>query len=205
MRFSEKDKERIAAAVKSAESKTSGEIVPLVVRAADSYLHADLVGGICGQALAMIAGMWLAPDFGYLHAIGLCVLGFCAGFGLVRVVPGIKRLLVGGKITETEVYQRALQAFFEHGLTRTRDRTGILIMVSLMERRVQILADEGINEKVEPGAWEELVEMVLHGIREGSLTEGLCRAIERCGEILACDFPIKDDDVNELADGLIEE
>jgi len=205
MKISEQDKERISQVVKQAESNTSGEIVPLIVHASDAYPHADLAGGIIGQALLLLAGVWLLPDLDLAYLLTTQVVGFIAGFILTRRVPWIKRFILGRRTVETEVYQRAVQAFLEHGLTRTRDRTGILIMTSLLERRVQVLADEGINKKVPEGTWDGVVSLVLDGIRSGSLIDGLCAAVLRCGEILSEEFPIKDDDVDELADKLIVE
>jgi putative membrane protein len=205
MTLTDADKKRIEEAVQKAESTTSGEIVPLVVHAADAYPHADLVGGIIGQALFLVAGMWIFPDFDYLLSAGLLIAGFIVGFLFVRLTPPVKRYLIGKKVIDTEVYQRALQGFVEHGLMKTRDRTGILIMVSLLEHRVRVLADEGINAKVKQGQWDEVVELVLKGIASKSLADGLVAAIERCGEILTKDFPIKSDDENELSNKLIVE
>lgn len=205
MKITEQDKKQIAEAVRQAESTTSGEIVPLIVHASDRYRHADLAGGIIGQAMALIAGMWLIPGFDYTYAIVLMVVGFVIGYFNTRHVPFVKRMLLGKKAASEEVYQRALQAFFELGLANTRDRTGILIMVSLLERRVQVIADKGINEKVPEGTWDQVVQDVLQGIKSDSLIEGLEKAIGHCGKILSKDFPIKDDDTNELDNELIVE
>lgn len=205
MKITEHDKQRIAAAVKQAESATSGEIVPLIVGASDPYRHADLAGGILGQVVAVIAGLWLIPAFDYTHAIVLMVAGFLVGYVVTRFTPFLKRALLGQKAISEEVYQRALQAFFELGIADTRDRTGVLIMVSLLERRVQVIADKGINEKVAAGSWDQLVEDVLHGIGQGSLIAGLEKAIAHCAQILGKEFPIQADDTNELGNELIVE
>ena len=202
VKFSEQDKARVKEAVQRAESTTSGEIVPLIVHTSDSYPHADLVGAIVGQLLALIAGIWLLP-FDYFYVVMAMLTGFIAGYFITRYTPFIKRAILGKKVVQTEVYQRALQAFFELGLANTRDRTGILIMVSLLERRVQVLCDKGINEKVAEGTWDQVVALVLKGIKQGSLIDGLCLAIERCGELLTTDFPIKSDDTDELDNELI--
>jgi putative membrane protein len=106
------------------------------------------------------------------------------------------------KIAEEEVFEKALRVFRELELDRTAERTGILILVSLLEHRVQVLADSGINARVKPGTWDDVVEIVLEDIKRGDLCQGLCDAIERCGEILAEEFPIQPDDVDELPDRL---
>lgn len=205
MKFTEADKNKIAQAVKEAEAATSGEIVPLIVKCSDNYPHADQAGGIIGLVLALIGCIWFLPYFDYTWLVAALTGGFVLGYLAVRFIPPLKRAVLGGKVVQIEVYQRALQAFFEQGLTGTRDRTGVLIMVSLMERRVQVLADEGINKVVPKGTWDRVVGLVLDGIGKNSLIDGLCEAIKLCGEILAKDFPIRSDDRNELADDLIVE
>lgn len=202
MTLSEADKQRVKEAVAKAEQTTSGEIVPLVVQSSDAYPHAEFAGGIIGQALALIVAIWLAPIFDYATVIAVTVGGFFAGFFATRVVPAIKRAILGRKIVKTEVYQRALQAFFELGVGNTREGTGILIMVSMLERRVQVLADRGINAKVDPGTWDQVVDLVLADVRKGSLVGGLCAGIDRCGELLGASFPIAPNDINELDDEL---
>ena len=82
------------------------------------------------------------------------------------------------------------------------ERRWSALLVSLLEHRVQVLADSGINARVKPGTWDQVVEIVLAGIRQGDLCQGLCDAVDRCGEILAQEFPIQPDDVNELPDRL---
>ena len=82
---------------------------------------------------------------------------------------------------------------------------GILILVSLLEHRVQVLADSGINARVAPGTWDKIVQIVLDGIRGKDLCRGLCEAIEQCGEILSKEFPVQPDDINELPNRLHQE
>ena len=84
------------------------------------------------------------------------------------------------------------------GLVETRERTGILIYVSLLEHRVVVLADRGIHSRVEAGTWDAVVERVVVGIRENRAEAGLADGIRLCGEILAERFPIRAGDLNEL-------
>ena len=99
--------------------------------------------------------------------------------------------------------ERALAAFYQKGLYRTKDQTGILIFISLLERKVWILGDRGINEKIEPGHWQSLAGELARGIRVGRGGEALCRVIAGCGSELARHFPRRRDDRNELTDDII--
>jgi putative membrane protein len=197
--------DRINKSVTEAEGKTAGEIVPMVVRASDDYPHLFFIGGVLGLFLAAalvivleespLPGTWVPALLG----------GFVGGYLLFLGFPGVRRMALGRDVAVREVMERALRAFHEHALSRTRRRTGILILISLFERQVQVLADEGINAQVPQETWNELVQIILAGIREGKPGDAICRAIERCGDILAERFPIEPDDVNELPNQLIIE
>jgi putative membrane protein len=94
-------------------------------------------------------------------------------------------------------------AFLEEEIFRTRERTGILIFLSLFEHRVVILGDEGINRRVEKEEWEGIVDDLVSGIRAGETVEGLVEAITRCGELLERrGVAIREDDADELRDHL---
>ena len=77
--------------------------------------------------------------------------------------------------------------------------------MSVFERRVVVLADEGINAKVTQDTWQQVVELVLQGIREGRAADGLCEAIDRCGKLVAERFPIRAGDTDELRNLIVED
>jgi putative membrane protein len=171
-----------------------------VVVSSDDYWHADLIGGLAGQFTAVaIAGAFHWPILSSMAAL-VVGAGFAAGVAGARLLPGLRRVFIGRQTAETEVYQRALQAFFENGLTETRDRTGVLIFVSLLERRVRVIADAGIDKRVPKGTWDQVVNLVLSGVRSDDLAGGLAAAVDRCGDILSEHFPKREFDYNELPD-----
>ena len=73
-----------------------------------------------------------------------------------------------------------------------------------MERRVELLADSGISEKIEQAEWQDIVNNVITGIKNGNFTDHLAKSIQDCGNILAEHFPIKEDDTNELSNEIEE-
>ena len=118
---------------------------------------------------------------------------------VVRLVTSRERMV-------HKVTLRAEQAFYKHGLHNTKGRTGILILVSMLERRVHVLADKGINDHVPAGTWDGLVNGILNGIRTGRATDAICAAIAKCGDLLAQVSPADSpDNQNELPDTLIQE
>jgi putative membrane protein len=202
--FTEEEKVRIREAVIEAESKTAGEIVPMLVTSSARYTEVELLGTVIGLFVGIIIEWFWSDPWGS-HFFNLWpAIGATAGFIFCRI-PQIKRLLASKNRIADAVHTLALASFTEHGLHYTRDHTGILILVSLLERRVEVLADRGINAKVEAGTWQEIVKLLTDGLRSNHACDAYCKAIERCGEILAAHFPRQADDKDELPNRLVTE
>jgi len=203
--FTPEEQGRIREAVVAAEQKTSGEIVPMVVNSSAAYAEVEMAGLAAGLAIGTLAAFMFHDPFA---AVQLHLLSPGAGAAVGYIVCGIpavkRRLLPKGRV-DSAVDLRSLAAFTAHGLHHTQGHTGILILVSLLEHRVEVLADRGINEKVSPGTWDEIVQIVTTALKSGTACEGFCKAIERCGEILAQHFPRSPDDKDELANKLVTE
>ncbi len=127
---------------------------------------------------------------------------FSSFFPLAREVVKrtlwLKRRFISTKEIEAEVKEAAFTAFFKEGLYRTRDATGVLVLISVFERWVCVLADRGINERLTPDVWEKVVASIVNGIKKHRQAEAICEGIGKIGHILAAHFPIKPDDTDEL-------
>jgi len=203
--FSKEEQQKIEAAVKAAESKTSGEVVPMVVDSSYDYPRTDL---IAGGTLALASGLifsWAVGGESIWWFLPVFIVGFFVFQQLIRSLPDLKRRLIHPDELTAEVKEKALVSFIEHGLHNTRDRTGILILISLFEHRVQILADSGINAKVPEHTWEEVDDIIVEGLKTGNACNAVCQAVERCGELLQEHFPRKHDDTNELPNLIMED
>jgi len=203
---SDAESEAIRAAVAAAERNSAGEIVPLLVDAADDYEMADWKGATLGALLAALVAAALhalRPSWGaalvWLVLPG--ALGALGGALAARFSAPLRRLLVGEERLDDCVEACAFDAFLRHGVHRTRDRSGILILIALFEHRVRILADEGIHAAVPAETWETLARETAAAVRDGRPGEALRRAVERCGALLAEQGPRRrSDDANELPD-----
>lgn len=201
--FSLAEKDAIRAAVAEAELRSSGEIATMVVWESDRYREAEELGALL---LAGLLGVVLSVATHHVTIwsyIPFVLLLFFPCLYLFRLVPRLKLPFVGPRRQAEAVSERALVAFYQQGLYRTRDETGILIFISLLEHKVWILGDRGINEKIPPGYWKSLADELAGGIRSGRAAETLCRVIKTCGDELARHFPRGTDDRNELPDTLI--
>jgi len=209
--FSEQDQAGIRAAVEAAERRTRGEIVPMVVPRSAVYRETRHLAGLM-LALVALAGLLAVDGFrsnAFTIHRGWIVVGVVFAYVLghwLGTVPACIRLLTPDARMAMKVRLRAERAFFEHGLHKTREGTGVLIFVSLLERRVQILADRALDERVPPGTWDGVARQLVHGIREGQAAHAFVSAIHRCGDLLAVHFPPRPgSNPNELPDDLIRE
>jgi len=188
--FSDADLEKISDAVRDAERKTSGEIVPYFVERSDDYEVAVWRGGTLFGAVTAFVLLAIHMFSSEWHGIGLIetillVAGTWAlGMVLVHWVPTLKRMLAGNALLEQRVAQRAAQAFIAEEVFQTRDRTGILLFLSHLEHKVLVVGDSGINRKVHQSEWESIVARMVQGVNDRKPAQGLVEAIEMCGTLL---------------------
>ncbi len=207
----------ISDAVKTAELKTSGEISTAFIRESDSYAFYELSFGLVmgfiyfsimmafsNQLEQIIKGMFWDYQVGYLTAfIGFSTFLIIALFYLLSNIPSIDRLIIPKKIRERKVYERALRYFAESGTYDTKDKTGILIFISLLEQRVELISDKGINKKIDQNEWDSIVTNIVSGVKSGDWVKNLSESIIHCGDLLEKHFPIQADDKNELRDEIV--
>ena len=201
--FTAEEKERLKATVHEVESKTIGEIVVMVVDHSDHYIEAEVLGGILlGSLLSLIATLL------YFHSsiwsyVPLSFLFFFPCRFLFQRVDILKRLFIGIRKKEEAVRLRAERAFFERGLYKTKKNTGVLFFLSLLERKVWVLADKGIYEKMNQETLNRFANEVSRGIKENQACEALTKAIQEIGVLLSQHFPITPGDTDELPDGVM--
>jgi len=93
----------------------------------------------------------------------------------------------------------AERTFERLGMTKTAQRTGVLLFIASEEQRFAILGDQGIDARVPAGFWDEIAAKLHDRFHRGELTEGIVDAIHSAGEQLRTYFPRAHDDVDELA------
>lgn len=203
------DFEAVRKTVSEVESKTRGEILPLVVESVGDY-------GWVRDRLALV-GLFSSVFFGegwsWVRAwplevselTGLVVVGALLG-ALLGTIPWVARRLVGNRKIALAVHRRALAEFTERGCGNTREETGILVMVALFERRIEVIADRGIQkialEKEGPGVWEKVTSDFSRAAGEGRAVDGLIDVIQGLGLMLAKHFPSDGKSAGELTDDL---
>ncbi|HWI87963.1 MAG TPA: TPM domain-containing protein [Sphingomicrobium sp.] len=222
LQLSQADREKVAAAIASAESKSSGEIVAVATPISDAYhdvgLHWALVPLFAVLAWAawrptalvwwydFLFGGW-SPDPTMSQLLTLVMffaaLAFTVALLVLKWMP-LRIALTPGATKHRRVRRRAIAIFQAAAAGRTAGKTGILIYLSMAERRAEIVADEAILKVTDDHTWGEAMHALIADVRQGRPADGICAAISQVGAVLAEHFPRSATDRNEIPDKLIE-
>ena len=217
----------VEAAVVAAEARTRGEIYCVAAEASSDYREVVLgwaagvalltpalllLGGVEVTVPKLLSG-WSAAQASNLAetalrdalagAILLQGLLFAA-VALLVSIRSVRRVLTPGSLQRHRVRERAREQFLSKGLHATRERTGVLIYVSLEEHLAEIIADEGVASRVTPAVWEQAMAALVAGMKRGDPAAGFTAAITLCGEVLAEHFPPGVENPDELSNALVE-
>lgn len=225
MTMTQQDHQRIADAVASAEATTAGEIYCVLAPSVSDYRETPLAwaagAALVLPALALLLGFepqMLVALFGgwttghaptgqtIFTALAIYVAVQAVVFvlaGLFVSIPPVRRALTPRALKAERVHRAAMQQFLGHGLHVTRERTGVLLFASLAEHRAEVIADEGIYTVADPKVWDEVVSLLLAGLKRRDIAGAFEAAAKRSGEILAEHVPPRADNPNELPDRLV--
>ena len=199
--LSEAEAAQVAASVAAAERSTAGEIVVVVAEQSAAY------GVERARACFTFTLVVAVVVYSFVHAIP--PLWVITGQVPVWLLSwwlsgqnGVVRALVPRAVLESSVASRAKQLFVDQGVTETRERSGVLLYFSEAERRVELVADRGIHERVGSEAWQALVAGAALAIRQGNAASGITAAVDAIAVSLAHHFPVRADDENELSDAV---
>jgi putative membrane protein len=207
------DQDRIADAVTKAEEGTSGEIICVLAAEVSHYPEVALAYaaiaslavppiavtlGLHPLAMAADAGVWMAAQSGALESefnlgLGLYAaaqaLLFIVVFLILEITP-VRRALTPRILKRHRVERAAKQQFASIAARAAGSETGMLIFVALDDRQVQILADQGIHDKVGDGVWTRAAAAIGAAMKAGhDPTSGIVEAIGICGAALKDHYP----------------
>jgi putative membrane protein len=222
MTLTDADRQKVSAAIVAAEAKSSGEIVTVATPISDPYhdvgLHWALVPLFAVLAWAawrptalvwwynFLFGGWSPdPTMSQLFTLLMvfAALKFTVALLILKWMP-LRLALTPAATKHRRVRRRAVAIFQAAAAGRTGGKTGVLIYLSLAERRAELVADEAILKLTDDHTWGEAMHALIAEVREGRPADGIVAAIERVGAVLAEHFPRSAHDKNEIPDKLIE-
>jgi putative membrane protein len=226
MSMTPEDHQKIADAVADVETRTSAEIVCVITQECSDYREVPLawaaVLALIVPAAAFALGLnpslltslnqgWVAGHTsGFNDAVRLSLGAYAvaqsAVFLLVWLIvslPTVRRALTPAGLRNRRVHEAALRQFVARGIANTTDANGVLIFVSLLDRRVEVLADAGIHAAVPAGTWDRAVNAVRVAMKANHRAEGLVAAVKICGDALAPAFPPGEYNPDQLPNGAV--
>jgi putative membrane protein len=198
MTISEAERNRISVAIREVEAKSSGEIVCVLAQASsDAKALPVLVAAVAALVLP-----WLLVVFSAMpvyRILSLQALTF-VGLALTLCAPRVRVALLPRRARRAAAHRAAMEQFVIRGIARKKERTGILIFVSLAERYARIIADDGISSRVPQSEWQGAIDALVDHMRSDRIADGFIVAIERCGKALEVHFPRTGAGHDELPD-----
>ena len=222
MRMSPEDHALVTAAVAKVERETDGEIVTIVARRSDAYhdvgLHYAVLAmllvpavlafvpqGVIDRAAALFFGWNATFERGALMLALFVLLALV--FLIVRFALAympLRMALTPGRTKTRRVHRRAIELFRTGCELKTRGRTGVLLYLSLLEHRAEIVADKAIHDQVDAEVWGEAMAVLIDEVKAGRPGKGMALAVEKIGLVITPILPKSLDNPNELPDRLVE-
>lgn len=218
LKLTQENFEEIKQAVAGQEVNTSGEIALAIAPESGHYsfwelLYSNIIAAIVSilflpmsnKVLAVYESIywnnvptWLLPSFFLVSYFAVVIICF-----YLANIPFIDRVIIPNSVKKATVSHRAVRYFSESGVYQTKSNSGILIFVSYLERQVRIIADTGISEKISQDMWNLIADELSEEMKRGNTKSAFINAINKCGTLLAENFPPEEDNPNELPDGLV--
>lgn len=194
------------------EAQTGVQLVTAVIGKAGSYVELPwkafaLAAALAGLALVIAAAMWPRwTDAGDALIFAVAILGAGAASAILAVVaPPYARLFLRATRRDFEVRHCAQAFFLRRELFATRERNGILLLVSLFERKVEILPDVGLHARFGAADWRAVIDAMTPLLRQRRCFGALQHGVARVQATLLAKGMAAAADRNELPDRPIQE
>lgn len=203
MYLSENEKQKISKEIEDLEKQSSAELVAVITKQSSSYKYENILVSLIFVILFSIISL-LVNDISAtrLFQWQVIILFFSYfifvkfDYLLLKVLPKAYRYNKSSKYANKQ--------FINLGLQTTKTKQAIMFFVSIDEKFVEIITDSKIKEKIEDSYWQTIVDSFILDVKNKQLQEGYLKAIKSCNKILIENFPIQEDDENELSNEVIE-
>jgi putative membrane protein len=213
MLLSKTEADAIESRSREVEARVGAQVIAAIIDKADA--HAELLWrafalGAVVSALIMVVADALRPQWLTASAAlvaSMTILGTGGASALLALlVPAYARCFLRSMRRDAEVRRCAEALFLRHELFKTRQRNGVLILVSCFERKVEVLADTGLHPIVSETEWRSVVARMTPLLRERRFADAMLEGLERTGKLLAAKgLKVASGAENELPDRPIDE
>lgn len=198
--LSEASKRALTEAVKAVEAQSCVEVCIAVRPRSAGYWHAPLIVAVLTLVIAQAFMLFSHYEFSVTAIfIDPIVAALIVGIASAVILP-LRRALTPRAVRDREVARMAHALFYEQGIRMTRDRIGILVFFSLLERRMEIVADVGVLAALTESEWQKAKEHVQNVFEGGGSAQEVADALKTWGAICEPALPRSEDDINELPD-----
>jgi putative membrane protein len=194
--LSAEDQNLVVLAIEQTERATQTEVVIAIATESGRYDRAE---GIAGLATALLflnlapiiatvfrhEGDWNPPTLGLAYQSVAVVLGYLVGNILASSSCSFRRLFTLKSEMEEELQRGAQAVFHAHDLDSTSHRAGVLIYLSLFERRLLVLPDAALVEAVGPEVAQEICQTTREHLKKNRRREALIGALNTLQNCLA--------------------
>ncbi len=198
--LSDPEKAALVDAVRDVERGSSAEVVIAFRGCSGDYRDADLIAGILLALFTLWFELFSPWEFSLPVILASPVLAGALGAFLSSRAPNVRRLFTSRTSRRERVRVASLAAFHGMRVSETRERTGILVYVSCLERMAAVVPDAGVRRRVEGGTWDAAVRAVEAAATRREPGAAVARAVRSLGEALSSALPPRADDLNELPD-----
>lgn len=210
------EKEKILEAIAESEKNTTGEIVPVIASSSGRYDRSEDIVGVF-SSIFLVSVVWflvqgissnpshwdgLSLNLGLGWIILFMFIGFLLGSTIATYFPILKLPFVLNSEINDEIQQRVSESFYRFGVRRTSGATGILIYISLLEKKVVIQGDTAISEKLQQEDWDHICQTIIQGMKNNQPAVGIRAGILQCGDLLKQYFPADPSSINQLKNSL---
>jgi putative membrane protein len=189
----------VAEAIRGIEGVSCAEIVVEVRARSGSYAHADARFAAIAAFAALIVLLFAPPEFDPIEvAVGVLVAYVVATF-IARLSGFIRRSLTTAADRQRRVRMGAAATFVERGVSKTARATGVLVYLSILERRIEVIADRGVLDAVPPLDWNQFLQSTRE--RQFDVDE-IVDVLKNLQPMLAKTLPVIAGDKDELPNEL---
>jgi putative membrane protein len=198
-----KEKELISKRIENLEKSSSAELVAVVTKRSKRYKYIASILNIC-IVFSISFFITFFTTFSNIELLQIQLLVFIGIFLLLERFDNLILYFLPKAYKKAKASQNAHEQFFNLGLNRTKTNQAIMFFVSLDEKYVEIITDTTICKKIKDEYWQIIIDEFILDVKKNELSKGYLKAIESCSHILIKEFPIQENDKNELSNDVIE-